>query len=188
MYKEQMLANYQIKRNESNNFGNLNIDYSRFSDNNIININQKNQQHQVYEHKSNNRNNLIPYHNTFEQLNENHDYYNDQNFQNYNQQSNNYRNIPNINTNVNLRINTINSTNRSSDFANDKSVLFSPHFNQVNNKNIMSGLAQFQQNPNYHHNENANAHLNEFNYSRDSEIEMPNRKSEIFLIFGFPKF
>jgi len=186
MYKEQMLANYQVKRSESNNFGNFNNDYSRFSDNNIINVNQKNQHQQIYEFNSNNRNNSGSHNqnNTYVQQNEHKrenpiDDYNNNQF--YKQQPSinnpNSGNTKNNNNNKNnLRINNINCTDRSFEFANDKSVLFSPHFNQVNNHKIAAGTAQYQQNPNTNLNSNANAHLNEGINAKNTERETPNRK------------
>lgn len=189
-----MLANYQIKRSDSNNFGNLNNDYSRFSDNNMINMNQKNQQMQNNEYNSNHRNNnnsVLYNNNTFEAQNEygGNDYNNIYN-ENYQQQTNDNRNSGNANfnnnnnRNFNLRINTINSTNRSSDFTNDKSVLVSPHFNQLNNQNIMSGLVQYQQNSNNNINSNAIGNVSQIEgvYSKLSDRETPYRKGNFFLI------
>lgn len=197
-----MLANYQIKRSESNNFGNLNNDYSRFSDNNLINLNLKNQQQmQNYDYNSNHRNNsFVNYHNNNvnnldQQQNEDakENYFERDNVQqiNFQQQLNNDRisgnfdkNNNNNNNNFNLRIKTINSTNRSSDFANDKSVLFSPHFNQVNNQNIISGLKQFQQMQNCNNNlkpySNQNMDAIESNYAMNFEKDPPSIKGTFF--------
>ncbi len=193
-----MLANYQIKRSESNNFGNLNNDYSRFSDNNVINLNLKNlQQMQNYEYNSNHRNNsFINYNNNINNSNnfeqQQNEYASENNFESDNNQKiiyqqhlcneQNSRNFNNFNNNknFNLRINTNNSTNRSSDFAYDKSVLFSPHFNQVNNQNIISGLKQFQHNPVYNSDSCKNINANEFNNVKSSERDTPNRKGTFY--------
>ncbi len=143
MYREQMLANYQIKRSESN-FGNLNNDYSRFSDNNIININNKNQN-----------------------INEN---YNPNNKE-YKNQIRNISNIPSMN---NLIINPINTTNRSSDFNNDKSVLISPHFSQINQQNMISNIVNYKQNNDFKKN---NFNYKQMNFEEFEGKENPSRRS-----------
>lgn len=130
IYKEQKLANYQnyqIKRSESNNFGNLNNDYSRFSDNRNISVQFNNNANQL-----NNENNFNYHYN-----------YNNNNLQNQNLHMKN--NPQSNNQNINLRINTINSTNRSYDIANEKSVLISPHFNQMNTLDVFSNQYNHQQ-------------------------------------------